>query len=252
MEAMWTRFQPVVVKIRELIADGAIGEVRQVQADLGVDRPYDPKDRLFDPAQGGGAMLDLGVYVVSIAQHFLGDPTIGVRQRVTGPDRRGRGGRAAARLRRRAGRLAADVAAQPDSRARPGCTARGGWIEIPPRFHHPKSFVLNRPGHEPGEVRPAAARRRLQPRADRGHAVPARGPDARARSCRSRTPSPSSACSTTPASSSASSTTRTSGWPCEHPRADRGDAGPDRRPARASSPERAPRCPRWWSTSWSD
>ena len=55
--------------------DVAIGEVRQVQADLGVDRPYDPADRLFDPAQGGGAMLDLGVYVVSLAQHFLGTPS---------------------------------------------------------------------------------------------------------------------------------------------------------------------------------
>ena len=59
---------------RELIADGAIGEVRQVQADLGVSQPFDPTDRLFDPAQGGGAMLDLGVYVVSFAQHFLGNP----------------------------------------------------------------------------------------------------------------------------------------------------------------------------------
>ena len=57
-----------------MIEDGAIGEVRQVQADLGVDRPYDPPDRLFDPAQGGGAMLDLGVYVVSFAQYFLGTP----------------------------------------------------------------------------------------------------------------------------------------------------------------------------------
>jgi predicted dehydrogenase len=74
MEAMWTRFQPAIVAARELIADGAIGEVRQVQADLGVDRPYDPADRLFDLAQGGGAMLDLGVYVVSFAQHFLGTP----------------------------------------------------------------------------------------------------------------------------------------------------------------------------------
>ena len=57
-----------------LIDDGAIEEVRQLQADLGVDRPYDPADRLFDPAQGGGAMLDLGVYVVSFAQYFLGTP----------------------------------------------------------------------------------------------------------------------------------------------------------------------------------
>ena len=74
MEAMWTRFQPAIVEARRLIDDGAIGEVRQVQADLGVDRPYDPTDRLFDPAQGGGALLDLGVYVVSFAQYFLGDP----------------------------------------------------------------------------------------------------------------------------------------------------------------------------------
>ena len=55
---------------RALIDEGAIGEVRQLQADLGVDRPYNPADRLFDLAQGGGAMLDLGVYVVSFAQHF--------------------------------------------------------------------------------------------------------------------------------------------------------------------------------------
>jgi len=54
MEAMWTRFQPAIVAARELIADGAIGEVRGVQADLGVDRPFDPADRLFDPALGGG------------------------------------------------------------------------------------------------------------------------------------------------------------------------------------------------------
>ena len=74
MEAMWTRFQPAIVEARRLVDEGAIGEVRQVQADLGVDRPYDPADRLFDPAQGGGALLDLGVYVVSFAQYFLGVP----------------------------------------------------------------------------------------------------------------------------------------------------------------------------------
>ncbi len=74
MEAMWTRFQPAIVAVRDLIADGAIGEVRSVQADLGVAREYDPSDRLFDPALGGGALLDLGVYVVSFAQMVLGTP----------------------------------------------------------------------------------------------------------------------------------------------------------------------------------
>jgi predicted dehydrogenase len=148
MEAMWTRFQPAVVKIRELVADGAIGEVRQVQADLGVDRPYDPTDRLFDPAQGGGAMLDLGVYVVSLAQHFLGDPTsvsASGSLAPTGVDVEAGlllgydDGRAAALL----------VSLRNPTPGRARLHGTEGWIEIPPRFHHPKSFVLNRKGHEP-------------------------------------------------------------------------------------------------------
>ena len=74
MEAMWTRFQPAVVALREAIASGAIGEVRCVQADLGVERAFDPQDRLFSLELGGGALLDLGVYVVSFAQLLLGTP----------------------------------------------------------------------------------------------------------------------------------------------------------------------------------
>src|SRR4051812_9695668 len=65
MEAMWTRFQPAVVRARELIADGAIGSIFSVQAELGLVREFDPQDRLFAPALGGGALLDLGVYPVS-------------------------------------------------------------------------------------------------------------------------------------------------------------------------------------------
>jgi predicted dehydrogenase len=67
MEAMWTRFLPVFVKIRSLLAEGAIGEVRQVQADFAFRADFDPKGRLFDPALGGGALLDIGVYPVSLA-----------------------------------------------------------------------------------------------------------------------------------------------------------------------------------------
>jgi predicted dehydrogenase len=74
MEAMWTRFTPLVVRMRELLADGAIGEVRAVHADLGIVRQVDPADRLWDLAQGGGALLDLGVYPVAFAQMVLGTP----------------------------------------------------------------------------------------------------------------------------------------------------------------------------------
>jgi len=151
MEAMWTRFQPAIVAARELIADGAIGEVRQVQADLGVDRPYDPTDRLFDPAQGGGAMLDLGVYVVSLAQHFLGNPdrvTASGSLAPTGVDTEA--GLLLSYDDGRAASLLISVRHPTPGMARIHGT--GGWIEIPPRFHHPKRIVLHRTGQAPESI----------------------------------------------------------------------------------------------------
>lgn len=50
MEAMWTRFCPAVVRLRELVADGAIGEVCTVTADLGVRHPVDPSGAPADSA----------------------------------------------------------------------------------------------------------------------------------------------------------------------------------------------------------
>ncbi len=76
MEAMWTRFNPAIVMLRELVADGAIGEVRTVTADFAVEFPYDPEHRLYNPDLGGGALLDLGVYPVSFAWMLLGEPRV--------------------------------------------------------------------------------------------------------------------------------------------------------------------------------
>jgi predicted dehydrogenase len=73
MEAMWTRYFPAAVKIRSLLAEGALGEVRQVQADFGVKPEFRPDGRLFNPALGGGALLDLGVYPVSLASMVFGE-----------------------------------------------------------------------------------------------------------------------------------------------------------------------------------
>jgi len=74
MEAMWTRFLPHVVAIRELIARGALGEIVSVEADHGQWFYPDPSFRLFAPELGGGALLDLGVYPVSFASMILGSP----------------------------------------------------------------------------------------------------------------------------------------------------------------------------------
>ncbi|MFC1527029.1 Gfo/Idh/MocA family protein [Candidatus Latescibacterota bacterium] len=72
MEAMWTRFIPAVVKAREWIAAGAIGEPRLVAADFGFRAGVNPQGRLFDPALGGGALLDVGIYTISFAAMVLG------------------------------------------------------------------------------------------------------------------------------------------------------------------------------------
>jgi predicted dehydrogenase len=74
MEAVWTRFNPLHVKLRELIAAGTIGEVRRVSNDFSFRFPYAPEHRLYDPAQGGGGLLDQGPYPVSFIQSLLGDP----------------------------------------------------------------------------------------------------------------------------------------------------------------------------------
>ncbi|MGV8894889.1 MAG: Gfo/Idh/MocA family protein [Rhodoglobus sp.] len=75
LEAMWTRYLPHMVRIRELIRRGALGTVRSVIADHNQDLPRDPLHRINNPQLGGGALLDLGIYPVSFAFDILGTPT---------------------------------------------------------------------------------------------------------------------------------------------------------------------------------
>jgi dihydrodiol dehydrogenase / D-xylose 1-dehydrogenase (NADP) len=75
MEAMWTRFLPLMAKVRELVADNAIGEVRMLAADFGF-RCGDAteKQRLIDPHLAGGALLDVGIYPLALSSMLLGKP----------------------------------------------------------------------------------------------------------------------------------------------------------------------------------
>ncbi len=74
LEAMWTRWLPHMVRVRELIASGALGEVRAVLADHDQKLPLDPEHRIQNPDLGGGALLDLGIYPVSFAWDVFGAP----------------------------------------------------------------------------------------------------------------------------------------------------------------------------------
>lgn len=79
MEAMWTRCLPHIAVVKELIADGEIGDIVAIEADHGQRFDYDPSSRWFNPELGGGALLDLGVYPVSFASMLLGEPATMLR-----------------------------------------------------------------------------------------------------------------------------------------------------------------------------
>lgn len=74
MEAMWMRFMPLIQQVQRLIKAGAIGEVLTLTADFGYPTEFDPNNRFFNLNLGGGALLDRGVYPLSLAFQLLGAP----------------------------------------------------------------------------------------------------------------------------------------------------------------------------------
>ncbi|MBN1456562.1 MAG: Gfo/Idh/MocA family oxidoreductase [Sedimentisphaerales bacterium] len=74
MEAMWTRFLPIMHEVRNIIKKGTIGLPQFLYADFGIRFNYDPQSRLYNPALAGGALLDLGVYCLALASMLFGRP----------------------------------------------------------------------------------------------------------------------------------------------------------------------------------
>ena len=73
MEAMKTRFLPINQKVKEIINQGMLGDIRLLQADFGFSSKFDPKDRLHDKNLGGGALLDVGIYAISYSSFIFGN-----------------------------------------------------------------------------------------------------------------------------------------------------------------------------------
>lgn len=152
MEAMWMYCNPLIRHLLALIADGSIGEVRDVTAAFGFSGDFPAEHRLRDPAQGGGALLDLGVYPVSFAQLLLGEPDeIRAWSHLT-PERvddntgvvLGWNDGAVATL---------SCSITADTGARAVVTGTTGRIELPEGFFNPESFVVHRQGKSPHTVR---------------------------------------------------------------------------------------------------
>ncbi|WP_026479332.1 Gfo/Idh/MocA family protein [Ahrensia sp. 13_GOM-1096m] len=73
MEALWSRFLPAVQFTKAILQKGDIGAIKRAEVSLYFERDYDPSDRLYDPALGGGVLHDLGVYPISLARYLLGE-----------------------------------------------------------------------------------------------------------------------------------------------------------------------------------
>jgi predicted dehydrogenase len=74
MEAIWTRFLPSTRKVLAILETGELGKLTNVYADFGFRLAFDPEHRLYDPAKGGGALIDLGIYPVFLSQLLAGPP----------------------------------------------------------------------------------------------------------------------------------------------------------------------------------
>ena len=152
MEALWSRFLPAHVRLRELVAEGAIGEVRVVDASFGFPFPDRPEHRLLARELGGGALLDLGIYSVNTAMQLLGPPEDVTATAVIGPT--GVDVNTAVALRFPGGAVAT---ARCSLTALDPCTARvigtEGIIELPALQHCPDHLLLRTLAHyrqEPG------------------------------------------------------------------------------------------------------
>lgn len=150
MEAMWSRYYPAQVRARELLAAGAIGEPQILNADLGFQAKFNPAGRLFDPALGGGALLDVGVYPVSLASMIFGAPT-DVTSRAhlgaTGVDER-----AAMILSYEGGNLAVlYTATRTNTPHEATILGSDGMLRIGLDWHKPDRLILSKPG-QPDET----------------------------------------------------------------------------------------------------
>lgn len=142
MEAMWTRFLPAMAKLRQLYAEGELGEIRHITADFGYAAQYDPKSRIFAPELGGGALMDVGIYPLSICAMLLGTEAEAVQsQCVLAPS--GVDVRTSMQLRYASGATAQLMAATDvNGTSRMTIYATRAMVEIPD-FWHATRLIIN-------------------------------------------------------------------------------------------------------------
>lgn len=146
MEAMWTLFLPKFDVIRQLLADGLLGDVHTVIADMG--ERFGPEHRIQRADLAGGPLLDLGTYPVMLATWVLGAPA---EVQATGaPAPSGVNGQTAAILRTAAGAVASlHTTLLSDTPTTAVVAGSAATLELAGPFYQPGGFVVTRPGGAP-------------------------------------------------------------------------------------------------------
>jgi predicted dehydrogenase len=147
MEAMWTRCNPTIHQMVQLIGDGAIGEVSAVHADFGIG-PLPLDSRLHDLSLGGGALLDVGIYPITLAHLALGRPdSVEAWASLT---EAGVDDNTAMIFGYASGAIASlTCGLLGDTGMRATITGQRGRIELPAPFFRPTTLTLHRDGAEP-------------------------------------------------------------------------------------------------------
>jgi predicted dehydrogenase len=141
LEAMWARWLPHMVRLREVIAEGVIGEVRTVLADHNQMLSTDPANRINALELGGGALLDLGIYPVSFAWDILGKPSSVAA--ISSPTATGVDRQTAILLGYPEGKQAVlHTALDTPGPNTASVLGTEGWIEIAAVWYSPTSFVV--------------------------------------------------------------------------------------------------------------
>jgi predicted dehydrogenase len=137
---MWMRCNPLIRRVQDLVASGEVGRVQQVRADLGFVVEAPPTDRLLDLALGGGALLDMGIYPLTFAHLFLGEPETVTAAGVLSPA--GADLNVALGLAYPSGAIASLSASMTACSPRTASVATGlGRFDFPDGFHHPTTVT---------------------------------------------------------------------------------------------------------------
>ncbi len=161
MEGVWSRCFPVWRRVMQCITDGVIGDVRLLYSDFGFRAGslgsdwrltgYDPNGRLFDPNLAGGALMDVGIYPISIAQMVFGNP-VGIKA-VGSLGSSGVDENVGVVMVFGQGQIAtATTSLQVTTPSTTTLLGTAGRIEVPSQWWRPKAFTIYRDGKDPERV----------------------------------------------------------------------------------------------------